>query len=81
MDDSIYQTRKYTDFISLYKNYIESSYNEIDTCGIVVYNSTNNYNDLVYLYNGQIGNSVVCICFPKDTNVSFGTYRLIRGFI
>ena len=57
-------------FGDLYDQRISSPYGEVDTCGIVVFHSTNNYQHLVYLNNLTENDEVVCLCFPKNSEVT-----------
>ena len=66
---SYYKPRKSYDFQFLYRNFIDNSYNEIDTCGFVIHISTNSYQDIVYLANTNKTHFLICILFPKNSDV------------
>jgi hypothetical protein len=63
-----FKPRKAYEFVQIYKNQFDST--EIDTCGLVIYLTTNAYQDVVYLSNCHKTFSIICVWFPKNTNVS-----------
>jgi hypothetical protein len=74
--ESNYKPRKAYEFVQIYKNQFES--NEIDTCGLVIYLTSNTYQDVVYLSSYHKTYSILCIWFPKNTNVIYLLFFLIK---
>ena len=65
------------EYEDVYNQNIESVYNEIDICGVVLMQSSNNYQNIVYLTNLKEKLSIICLCFPKQSNVII---RILKAF-
>lgn len=58
-----------TEYKDIFEGKIGNMYNEIDTCGIVLRHSSNNFSNFVYLTDLKDTNSIICICFPRTSEV------------
>ncbi len=58
------------EYKQLYENKLENSFNEVDTCGIFLKHSSSVYMNLVFLTNLADSNSIVCVSFPKKSEVT-----------
>jgi hypothetical protein len=67
---SYYKPRKNYDFQQFYRISIENSYNEVDIFGFVIYICNNPYQDIVYLASLNQSNAIICVLFPKNSDVN-----------
>ncbi|RNA03042.1 breast cancer type 2 susceptibility [Brachionus plicatilis] len=63
----IKSSRQLSEYNDIFEGKIGNVFNELDTCGIVLRHSSNNFNNLVYLTDLSDTNSIICINFPKSS--------------
>jgi hypothetical protein len=62
---------KCVEYKDLYENKIDSSCNEIDTCGVFLKHVPGPYQNLVFLTDLTNSNTIICVSFPKKSEVIF----------